>query len=67
MIERYNSILKFRENVNIRIFLIYLVYERARKYLPSMLTEKQIDDQKEFERKYINDELVRLRSLLKLF
>ena len=48
-------------------FLIYLVYESARKNLPSMLTEKQIDDQKEFERKYINDELVRLRSLLKLF
>ncbi len=40
---------------------------RKCKYLPSMLTEKQIDDQKEFERKYINDELVRLRSLLKLF
>ena len=34
--------------------LIIHVYESAQKYLPSMLTEKQIEDQQEFERKQIS-------------
>jgi len=31
-------------------FFIVLVYESAQKYLLNMLTEKQIEDQQEFER-----------------
>ena len=34
-------------------FLSVHVYESSQKYLPSMLTEKQIEDQQEFERKKI--------------
>ena len=43
-------------------FLILYVYESAWKYLQSMLTEKQIEDQQEFERKQISDGLQKLRS-----
>ena len=47
-------------------FLIVHVYESAQKNLPSMLTEKQIEDQQEFELKCISGGLLRLRSLKKL-
>jgi len=43
-------------------FLIVHVYESAQKYLPSMLTEKQIEDQQEFERKQISGGLHKLRT-----
>ena len=43
-------------------FLNLHVYESAQKYLQSMLTEKQIDDQQEFERKQISGGLDKLMS-----
>ena len=43
-------------------FFIVHVYESAQKNLPSMLTEKQIEDQQEFERKQISGGLHKLRS-----
>ena len=43
-------------------FLIVQVYESAQKYLQSMLTEKQIEDQQDFERKQISGGLHKLRS-----
>ena len=43
-------------------FLIVPVYESAQNYLPSMLTEKQIEDQQEFERKQIKGGLEKLQS-----
>ena len=40
------------------------MYRNPLNYLPSMLTEKQIEDQQEFERKQIKGGLAKLQSNL---